>query len=63
MQSLQLETHNQIQRYIKYEAGWILTNIAYGDEDDFIHFFKNPSFVGIFNQIMNRPDYDIVLVD
>ena len=26
---------------MKLEAGWILTNIAYGDEADFIQFFKN----------------------
>lgn len=36
-----MDPKNELQRYIKLEAGWILTNIAYGDEDDFIIFFQN----------------------
>ena len=51
-----LALSNEPNRYIKLEAGWILTNIAYGDEDDFADLFTNPNFVNIINSILQDAD-------
>ena len=59
-----LALQNEPNRYIKLEAGWILTNIAYGDEDDFVKLFTNQNFVNIINSFLQDPDnYDMQLID
>ena len=54
MQSLQLSPTNEIQRYLKLESVWILTNISFADGIDFVQLFKNQTFVTIINEILNK---------
>jgi len=49
-------------RILKLEAGWILTNIAYGD-DEVIESFFTPSFIEVFACILQSSKSDLVLLD
>ena len=44
------EINNEIQRYLKLEAIWILINLSYGDDDDLDMIFShNNSQLNNFN--------------
>ena len=47
------ENNNELQRYIKLEAIWILINLSYGDDDDLeIIFSHNNSQINNFNTML-----------
>jgi hypothetical protein len=49
-------------KYLKLEAGWILTNIAYGSEDVLSMLFTD-QFIRVVNFILNEQPCDIQMVD
>lgn len=49
-------------KYLKLEAAWILTNIAYGSAE-VLRALLTPQFCAVINGVLNAPNLDIVLLD
>jgi importin subunit alpha-1 len=49
-------------KYLKLEAAWILTNIAYGSEE-VLRSLLTPQFIAVINNLLNSPTLDLVLLD
>lgn len=47
---------------MKLEAGWILTNLAYGDQS-VISLLLTPELVQLLNSILNNPNVDTQIFD
>ena len=55
------ENHNNIVKYLKLEATWILTNIGYGTEEDITELFKDEyELVGHINRILQGNDIQLI---
>jgi hypothetical protein len=40
-------------RFLKLEAGWILTNMAYGEEKELLEILRFDNFGSIIDKILN----------
>jgi len=49
-------------KFLKLEAGWILTNVAYGSEQ-VQRMLITPEFVRIVNTLIQQQPVDLVLLD
>jgi len=61
LQILDAPTSPEI-KYLKLEAGWILTNIAYGSKD-VLNMLFNEHFIRVINKVLNEQPCDIQMVD
>jgi len=48
---LQQPAKNELMKYLKLEAGWILTNLAYGTEEELILLLEFKQQTGFYTHI------------
>jgi len=53
----------ELNRCIKLEAAWILTNIAYGEEEPLFQLLQEASLANCIKGILKAKPYDLVMLD